>query len=65
MAEECPECKGIGKISVKTCVKCGGTGQVIIHSHAHKHGQFGHDHPHPHQEPHHPDDLGQAHEHEH
>jgi len=62
---ECPECFGIGKISTQNCVKCGGSGEVIIHSHSHRHGSTEHDHPHPHPEPHNPTEFGVAHEHEH
>lgn len=62
---ECPECFGIGKISIQNCVKCGETGEVIVHSHLHRHGPTEHDHPHPHPDPHNPRDFGVAHEHEH
>lgn len=65
MAEKCPECEGIGKISSKICIKCGGSGEVIIHSHTHRHGKTEHDHPHPHPEGHKPDDKSVGHDHEH
>jgi ribosomal protein S18 acetylase RimI-like enzyme len=62
-SEVCPECQGIGRISNQNCIKCGGSGEVIIHSHRHGHGQTVHDHPHPHAEPHQP--LAEDVEHEH
>ena len=64
-SEVCSECQGIGKISNQNCVKCGGSGRVIIHSHEHRHGKTVHDHPHPHPEPHQPADTGVEHEHDH
>lgn len=59
---ECPECRGTGLISADNCSKCGGSGQIIVHSHEHRHGDTVHDHPHPHSEPH---DPGDDTEHEH
>lgn len=35
MAGKWPECLGIAKISARNWVKCGGSGEVIIHSHLH------------------------------
>jgi DnaJ-class molecular chaperone len=63
--EDCPECRGTGKISSENCDSCGGEGQIIIHSHTHSHGEHNHDHPHPHGEPHRPgDDTKHDHGHE-
>jgi hypothetical protein len=62
--ENCPECRGTGKISAVNCSSCGGSGEIIIHSHMHSHGENTHDHPHPHDEPHHPED-DTRHEHGH
>jgi RecJ-like exonuclease len=62
--EDCPECRGTGKISAVNCSACGGSGEIIIHSHMHSHGDNTHDHPHPHDEPHHPkDDTSHKHKH--
>lgn len=61
---ECPECRGIGKISAQNCSSCGGTGKIIVHSHPHQHGSTVHDHPHSHDEPHHPD-TDATHDHTH
>jgi RecJ-like exonuclease len=63
--DECPECRGTGKISSQNCVSCGGSGEVIVHSHQHRHGDTLHDHPHPHPDPHRPADDSVAHEHMH
>jgi RecJ-like exonuclease len=60
--QDCPECRGTGKISARNCRSCGATGQIIVHSHEHRHGETLHDHPHPHAEPHRP---GDATEHDH
>ncbi len=54
--EDCPECRGTGKIGAENCDACGGEGQMIVHSHPHRHGDDSHDHPHPHGEPHRPGD---------
>lgn len=62
--EDCPECRGTGKISASNCSTCEGKGEIIIHSHTHSHGENTHDHPHPHEEPHHPKDDTQ-HDHKH
>ena len=62
--EDCPECRGTGKIQAGNCTSCNATGQIIIHSHEHRHGDTVHDHPHHHQEPHTPGD-DTAHDHTH
>lgn len=64
-SEVCPECQGTGKISNQNCIKCGNTGEVIVHSHRHGHGLAVHDHPHPHAEPHDPLAKDVGHEHAH
>lgn len=61
---DCPECRGIGKISALNCSGCQGLGEIIVHSHAHRHGDTLHDHPHPHAEPHQPGEPD-IHEHRH
>jgi RecJ-like exonuclease len=61
---DCPECRGIGKISAHNCGGCQGLGEIIVHSHAHRHGDTRHDHPHPHAAPHRPGEP-EIHEHRH